>query len=227
MRLKTVVAALTLSLICLVPRVSFADSLTLTGEGGQQVDGFNIYPYYMTVTGPGGTNTAVSMSCLNFNREVTNGQNWNVNVYSVAGIAPSATIDGESGVDILADAYLYNQYAGASGNSQLTSDIQFAIWDIMDPGDGGNTGLDANALFLAADAQRNALSLPSSAYVNDTLLIPIEGTQTPGNGTPQMFMTNPEPPALTPEPASLVLLGTGMLGAVAILRRKQVKAVKA
>ena len=125
MRLKTVVAALTLSLICLVPRVSFADSLTLTGEGGQQVDGFNIYPYYMTVTGPGGTNTAVSMSCLNFNREVTNGQNWNVNVYSVAGIAPSATIDGESGVDILADAYLYNQYAGASG--KLPTDLRHPV----------------------------------------------------------------------------------------------------
>ena len=35
MRLKTVVVALILSLVCLIPRVSFADTLTLTTAGGE------------------------------------------------------------------------------------------------------------------------------------------------------------------------------------------------
>ena len=63
MRLKSVLVSLSLSLICLVPNVSFAGTLTLTGVGG--------------------TNTNVTTSCLNFNREIS------------------------------ADALLYNRYAGA------------------------------------------------------------------------------------------------------------------
>jgi hypothetical protein len=235
MRLKTAAALISLSLVCFLPRVSFADDITFTGLGSQSqnVDNEWTYPYLFTVDGPGGTSTNVPLACMNYNLDINMNESWDVTAIIVGSISPSFTtvVDGTTytGTQIIEDAYLYNEYAPyiASNNTQEISDIQFAIWDIMDPGDGGNTGLDSGALGLVTGAQNNALSQPSSAYVNDTLLIPIEGTQTPGNGTPQMFMTNPEPPALTPEPASLVLLGTGMLGAVAILRRKQVKAVKA
>lgn len=225
MRWKTVAGVLLLFFVFPVSRICFADTLTITGVGGQNTDGVYVYPYYFTVTGPAGSDTLVSMSCLNFDRDVSIGESWDVSVIGVSSITPSTMIDSESGLDILADAYLFNQYTAATGNAQLTSDIQFAIWSIMDPsGVSGESGFDSNAQALAAAALGMAPTLPSSAFANDALFIP-SGSY-PNGGEPQELLADPPPSVVTvtPEPASLILMGTGLFGSAILLYRRRAKA---
>jgi hypothetical protein len=224
MRFKPAIFALSLSLAFLAPHASFADTLTLTGTTGGSVDGVDIYPYDFTVTGPGGTSVDVAMSCLNFDREITINETWTVQAYSVSSIG-SGGLDGESQKSFIEDAFLYNMYAGA--NAQQTSDIQFAIWDIMDPS-GVSGDLDANSKNLVTEALAAYNSGNFSFDANDTVFVPLgSGSGTWTDGQPQIFMVDPLPPAATPEPSSLFLLGTGLLGTVGMMRQRMLKTQKA
>jgi hypothetical protein len=229
MRFKSSLIALSLSLVCFIPRVALADSITLITTTGGSVDGVDVYPYVFDVTGPGGTDLNVAMSCLNFDREISFNETWEVDPISVSTIVVADTYDNESGASILEDAWLYNQYGTGAGSP---TEIQFAIWSIMDPSVinasnasyNGAGAFDSTAQTLANEAIANVTGsspLPASYFAGDTVLLPDpSGSATWTNGPPQIFMVDPAPPAVTPEPGSLILLGTGFLGTVFVMRRR-------
>jgi hypothetical protein len=97
---------------------------------------------------------------------------------------------------------------GAEFNYTLSNDTntQVDIWD-----EGGAWFTLTSAQQAEATAAENAA--PHGNYTGDTAFLEI-------NGDGQSFMVDGSPTAVTPEPSTLLLLGTGVLGTIGAVRRR-------
>ena len=186
-----------LSLLCLLtiagPGRAFADPVTLqlTGTGGA-TDPYNtgVLVYPYYLTVNGVTN---SLMCLSYNNTIVNGESW------------QATVEAISGTLYEEAAWLLND---ANVNPTNAIADQLAAWGLF----ANNVSGSNNAQLIAA---QNFVSLnpnDTSFYSQFQLYVPLGDPSS--SGYPQVFMGE------TPEPSSLLLLGTGPFGLAMVIFRK-------
>jgi PEP-CTERM motif len=203
----TTLPLLLLSLALFSP-VAKADTLSFVGVNGSATPNGAEYtgPYTISVDG-----TNLQLFCLDMDRNIDFGETWIANASQLSSNSPLA----EKEAAIL--------FSLANINQLSNVDAQLEIWAILDPNDARAAGLkptQENFLtdIVQASAQDPAGQYDEAFYSQFTLFTAAPGSQSNG-GTAQDFLGYEIPVAPTPEPSSLLLLGTGLFGSAGILYR--------
>ena len=214
-RFHLTLSVLIFSLLLASP--AFANSVSMTYNGHHGVvahDGspYVGYPYYVAING---SSTDTALICDSFDNNVNLGQTWTATALPfLQGIATS--MFGPSMIlDYKAAGLIFKSMLGGQ---MSTTEAQWAIWGLFSTNAATNLYFTKNN-FGAVDATYLALAAtaPNSAFNGLILYTPTGGE--PGVGPQEYIGYSP-----VPEPSSLMLMGTGIIGLAGTLRRKFAKA---
>jgi hypothetical protein len=198
------ISALALVLLAL-PMSAFADSVAsmslVSANSGTTPNGAeDVGPYGITANG-----TSLNAFCLDLSRNMSLGETWSADV---------EVLSTQSSEDQKAAAIILSEInAGKISNVNGQLEI-WALNDLNDAvADGFNSADQTNLTTVEFEA-----AIPSPLYGNAFYNQFTDYVST--NGQAQDFISQSVPVAPTPEPGSLFLFGTGLMGAAGMAYRK-------
>lgn len=192
--------------LVLAPTVnSLAETVTvkLTGVNGATQGGVDVDPYSGTING----NSAI-LVCDDFSHHTSIGQSWTATVSTLSNLSNVRFQQGSSAATLQSydeAAYLYNALLA---NPSQYGNISFALWALFTPAAKNSSGFTSGAQTWLTNAGKQTFT--SGEFANFEILTPTIS----GADSPQEMLT------ATPEPASLLLFGTGLIALGLIIRKR-------
>ncbi len=177
-------------------------TMTFLYPGTNNSGGYYTYPYYFSIKG----GAATALMCDSFTNHVSMGESWSANV---TGLLSGKGLFGRQVVDYKAAGLIF---MGVTSGKISATIGNWAVWNLF------TAGITTDPAVLALDQSEIALAkhTPGSYFKGLVLYTPVGAT--PGHG-PQEYIGYGTA-MTTPEPGTMMMLGMGLIGIAAMMRRK-------